>query len=74
MLSFDIFFFSNKQKKKKEKNKLKKNHREKKKCRERKEFSFKLPLCLLIFGSHFWPLVFALSFQALSPSHLLLFK
>jgi hypothetical protein len=45
-----------------------------KKCREGKELTFKLSLGLLIFGSRFWPLVSALSFQALSPWHLLFFK
>jgi hypothetical protein len=37
--------------------KKKKNHREEKKFREEKELSFKLPLCLLTFGSHFYPFV-----------------
>jgi hypothetical protein len=56
MLSLDIFFFSSRRKEKK-------NHREEKKCREGKEFSFKLSLCPLTFGSHFCLHVFALLFQ-----------
>jgi hypothetical protein len=53
----------------------KRNYREGKKCKERKEPSFKLPLCPLTFGSRFWPPTlpshfcpptFALLFQTLS--------
>jgi len=47
-LSPSIFFFSNKKKEKE-------NHREEKKCREGRELTFKLSLCLLTFGSCFWP-------------------
>jgi len=61
-LSLGIFFFSSKRKEKK-------NHGEKKKCNERKELSFKLPLCPLIFGSRFYPSVSNTFFW-----HLLLLK
>jgi hypothetical protein len=37
----------------------------KKKPKEGRELTFKLSLCLLIFGSHFCPLAFALLFQVL---------
>ncbi len=57
----DIFFFSNKRKEKQKQRK--KNHRKENKCRERRELSFKLALCLLTFGSHFCPSV---SIQTLS--------
>ncbi len=52
-------------KQKKKKHKEKENHI-KKKCRERRELTFKLLLCLFTFGFCFWPLGFAISFQALS--------
>ncbi len=60
-----IFFFSSKRKI---------NHRKGKKCKEGRELSFKLPLCIFTFGSHFLPPVFAHFFQALSPWHFLLLK
>jgi hypothetical protein len=37
--------------------KEKKPHKKEKKCKERKELSFKLLLCPLTFGSHFYPFV-----------------
>jgi hypothetical protein len=46
----------------------KKNHEEEKICREGRELTFKLLLCPLIFGSYFYPLIFALSFQMISPN------
>jgi hypothetical protein len=52
----------------------KKNRREGKKCREGEGFTFKRSFCPFTFGSHFWSPVSALSFQALSPCHLLLLK
>jgi len=61
-----IFFFSSRRKDKKHKEK--KNRRKEKKCRERRELTFKLSLYPLIFGSCFYPLAFALSFQVLSPN------
>jgi len=59
MLSLGIFFFSSRKKKKK-------NHIEEKICRERKELTFKLPFCPLIFGSHFYLPTFAFPFQVFS--------
>jgi preprotein translocase subunit YajC len=67
MLSHGIFFFSNKRNEKK-------NHIEKKKCKERREFSFKLLLCSLTFGSRFCPPTSTLLFQILSPSIFLFFS
>jgi Na+/H+ antiporter NhaD/arsenite permease-like protein len=58
------FFFSSIRKKKK--TQRKKNHRKGQKCRKGRELTFKLSLCLRTFGSYFYPLAFALSFQALS--------
>ncbi len=49
---FLTFFFSIAPKKKKKKD-----------CKERMELSFKLPICPLTFGSHFYPPTFALLFQ-----------
>jgi len=51
----------------------KKNHREKK-CKERRELTFKISFCPLTFGSCFWLPIFAFSFQAFSPWHLLYLK
>jgi hypothetical protein len=67
MLSPNIFIFSSRRKEKK-------NHREGKKCKEGRDLTFKLSFCPFIFGSHSWCPVSALSFQALSPWHLLLLK
>jgi len=60
-LSFGIFFFSNRIKEKE-------NHGEKKNCRKRKEFSFKLLLYPLTFGSRFCPPTSGLLFQTLFPN------
>jgi hypothetical protein len=64
MFSLGIFFFSCKIKQ--NKSKKKKNHGGEKKCREGRVLSFKLPFCLLSFGSHFYPATSALLFQRLS--------
>jgi len=61
-LSRGIFLFSSRKKN----TKKKKTIRKKKLCREGRELTFKLLFCLLTFGSRFYYLVFALSFQALS--------
>jgi hypothetical protein len=45
--------FSSQEEEKKRKQR-KKNHRKEKKCKEGRELSFKLPLCLLTFGSRFY--------------------
>jgi preprotein translocase subunit YajC len=57
--SWHLFFLKQKKRKKK-------TIEKKKKCKEGKKFSFKLPLYLLTFGSHFCPPTFALLFQTLS--------
>jgi hypothetical protein len=66
-----IFIFSNKTKQ----NKTKKTNRKKKKM-QRKEGAYLLSSSrfVLTFGSHFWPPIFTLSFQAISPLHVLLLK
>ncbi len=69
--TFSLHLLLLKQKKKENKEK---NHKEEKKCREGEALSFKLPLCPLTFGSHFWPLISALLFQALSLQHILFLK
>ncbi len=60
-----IFFLSSRRKEKKRKEK--KTIEKKKICKERRELTFKLLFCPLIFGSGFCPLAFSLSFQVLSP-------
>jgi len=62
-LSPSIFLFSSRRKEKK--NKGKKTIKKKKKSREGKEFTFKLSLCLVTFGSCFWLHVFVLLLQTL---------
>jgi hypothetical protein len=47
----------------KKKHKGKKNHREEKTCKERKELTFKLLLCLFTFDSHFCFLVLHFHFK-----------
>jgi len=54
--------------KKSTKKQRKKTIKKKKKCTKTRELSFKLPLCPFTFGSHFYPLPFALLFQMFSPS------
>jgi uncharacterized membrane protein len=57
MFSHGVFLFSIIQGKKTQR---------KKRCRKGRQFSFKLPLYPLTFGSYFYPFVFALMFQTLS--------
>jgi hypothetical protein len=71
MIFHRIFFFSSRRKKK---HTQKKNHREEKICREGRELTFKLSLCLFTFGSRFCPFTFALPFQVFSPGILFFFS